>query len=126
MDLGAVTAIALIAGLAGGAMGAALVGTVEGMLRRRPVERGWTTYPQGGRPTRLHGGAPFDDFGDRTKRVLALSQDEATRFNHPSIGPEHLLLGLAREGEGVAARALDSLGATLPKLRTAVDSTIVA
>ena len=46
---------------------------------------------------------PFDRFNDRAKRVLALAQDEAIRFNHNYIGTEHLLLGLVREGEGVAA-----------------------
>src|SRR2546425_4334472 len=64
---------------------------------------------------------PFDRFNDRAKRVLALAQDEAIRFNHNYIGPEHLLLGLVREGEGVAARALDSLGIELSKARTAVE-----
>src|SRR3979490_3274844 len=53
---------------------------------------------------------PFDRFNDRAKRVLALAQDDAIRFNHNYIGTEHLLLGLVREGEGVAARVLDSLG----------------
>ncbi len=56
---------------------------------------------------------PFDRFNDRAKRVLALAQDEAIRFNHNYIGTEHLLLGLVREGEGVAARVLDSLGVEL-------------
>src|ERR687892_1264916 len=64
---------------------------------------------------------PFDRFNDRAKRVLALSQDEAIRFNHNYIGTEHLLLGLVREGEGVAARVLDSLGVELSKVRTAVE-----
>src|SRR5919204_6637892 len=64
---------------------------------------------------------PFDRFNDRAKRVLALAQDEAIRLNHNYIGPEHLLLGLVREGEGVAARALDSLGVQLAKVRTAVE-----
>jgi ATP-dependent Clp protease ATP-binding subunit ClpA len=64
---------------------------------------------------------PFDRFNDRAKRVLALAQDEAIRFNHNYIGPEHLLLGLVREGEGVAARSLDSLGVELSKARTAVE-----
>src|SRR3989442_14751595 len=64
---------------------------------------------------------PFDRFNDRAKRVLALAQDEAIRFNHNYIGTEHLLLGLVREGEGVAARVLDSLGAELSKVRTAVE-----
>src|SRR3989475_6766237 len=64
---------------------------------------------------------PFDRFNDRAKRVLALAQDEAIRFNHNYIGVEHLLLGLIREGEGVAARALDSLGVELSKVRAAVE-----
>ena len=64
---------------------------------------------------------PFDRFNDRAKRVLALAQDEAIRFNHNYIGVEHLLLGLIREGEGVAARVLDSLGVDLRKARTSVE-----
>ncbi|HKY52241.1 MAG TPA: Clp protease N-terminal domain-containing protein [Candidatus Limnocylindria bacterium] len=67
---------------------------------------------------------PFDRFNDRAKRVLALAQDEAIRFNHNYIGVEHLLLGLVREGEGVAARVLDSFGVELSKVRTAVEFTI--
>ena len=67
---------------------------------------------------------PFDRFNDRAKRVLALAQDEAIRFNHNYIGTEHLLLGLVREGEGVAARALDSLGVDLSHIRTSVEATI--
>ena len=64
---------------------------------------------------------PFDRFNDRAKRVLALAQDEAIRFNHNYIGVEHLLLGLVREGEGVAARVLDSLGIDLSKARSSVE-----
>jgi len=64
---------------------------------------------------------PFDRFNDRAKRVLALAQDEAIRFNHNYIGVEHPLLGLVREGEGVAARVLDSLGVELSKARSAVE-----
>jgi ATP-dependent Clp protease ATP-binding subunit ClpA len=64
---------------------------------------------------------PFDRFNDRAKRTLALAQDEAIRFNHNYIGVEHLLLGLIREGEGVAARVLDSLGVELSKARTSVE-----
>jgi ATP-dependent Clp protease ATP-binding subunit ClpA len=64
---------------------------------------------------------PFDRFNDRAKRVLALAQDEAIRLNHNYIGVEHILLGLVREGEGVAARVLDSLGLELSKARTAVE-----
>src|SRR2546422_10817489 len=61
---------------------------------------------------------PFDRFNDRAKRTLALAQDEAVRFNHNYIGVEHLLLGLVREGEGVAARVLNSLGVELSRART--------
>ncbi|SRR6266511_2737930 len=67
---------------------------------------------------------PFDRFNDRAKRVLALAQDEAIRFNHNYIGTEHLLLGLVREGEGVAAHVLDSLGVELSKLRVSVEHII--
>src|SRR6266540_1033461 len=67
---------------------------------------------------------PFDRFNDRAKRVLALAQDEAIRLNHNYIGPEHLLLGLVREGEGVAARVLDSLGVQLSVVRQEVERAI--
>ena len=67
---------------------------------------------------------PFDRFNDRAKRVLALAQDEAIRFNHNYIGTEHLLLGLVREGEGVAARSMDSLGVDLSQIRRSVESII--
>src|SRR5882672_9578047 len=63
---------------------------------------------------------PFDRFNERAKRVLALAQDEAIRFNHNYIGTEHILIGLIREEEGVAARALRTLGVELDKARTAL------
>jgi ATP-dependent Clp protease ATP-binding subunit ClpC len=67
---------------------------------------------------------PFDRFNDRAKRVLALAQDEAIRFNHNYIGVEHLLLGLIREGEGVAAQVLNSLGVDLSTARKSVETII--
>jgi len=132
VDLGSVAVIAFIAGVAGGAVGASLVGTVEGMLRQKQA-RGWATYPAQPRfgsirtytsAHRFRGDEPFTDFNDRARRVLAFAQDEAQRFNHSYIGPEHLLLGLSREADGVAARVLESIGLTLPLLRGAVESTI--
>ena len=63
----------------------------------------------------------FDKFTDRARKVLTLAQDEAQRFNHNYIGTEHLLLGLVREGDGVAARVLENMGVELPKVRTAVE-----
>ena len=67
---------------------------------------------------------PFDHLTDRAKRVIALSQDEAIRFNHNYIGPEHVLLGIIREGEGVGARVLASLGAHLDGARREVENLI--
>src|ERR671937_1800193 len=60
----------------------------------------------------------FDKFTERAKKVLVLAQEEAQRFNHNYIGTEHLLLGLVREGEGIAAGVLESLGVNLEKVRT--------
>ena len=59
-------------------------------------------------------------FTPRAKRVLELSWDEARQLGHNFIGTEHLLLGLIREGEGVAARVLENLGVDLNKVRTNV------
>ena len=63
----------------------------------------------------------FDKFTERARRVLTLAQEEAQRFNHNYIGTEHLLLGLVREGEGVAAKVLSNLGVELNKVRSAVE-----
>ncbi len=62
----------------------------------------------------------FDKFTERARRVLTLAQEEALRFNHNYIGTEHLLLGLVREGEGIAAGVLESLGVSLDKVRAEV------
>src|SRR5207248_151236 len=62
----------------------------------------------------------FDKFTERARKVLQLAQEEAQRFNHNYIGTEHLLLGLVREGEGVAAKVLASLGVALDKVRNQV------
>ncbi len=63
----------------------------------------------------------FDKFTERARRVLTLAQEEALRFNHNYIGTEHLLLGLVREGDGVAAKVLSNLGVELNKVRSAVE-----
>jgi ATP-dependent Clp protease ATP-binding subunit ClpA len=62
----------------------------------------------------------FDKFTGRVRKVLSLAQEEAQRFQHNYIGTEHLLLGLVREGEGVATKVLISLGVDLNKVRDAV------
>ena len=63
----------------------------------------------------------FDKFTERARKVLTLAQEEAQRFNHNYIGTEHLLLGLVREGEGVAAKVLANMGVELSKVRSAVE-----
>src|ERR671933_716049 len=63
----------------------------------------------------------FDKFTERARKVLQLAQEEAQRFNHSYIGTEHILLGLVREGDGVAARVLSNMGVQLPKVRSAVE-----
>src|SRR6202030_1761348 len=66
----------------------------------------------------------FDKFTERSRKVLSLAQEEAQRFQHNYIGTEHLLLGLVREGEGVAAKVLQNLGVKLPKVRSEVENII--
>lgn len=66
----------------------------------------------------------FERFSDRARRVVVLAQDEAKALNHNYIGTEHLLLGLVSEGEGVAAKALTSLGISLEAVRAQVEEII--
>ena len=63
----------------------------------------------------------FEKFSERARRVLSLAQEEAQRFNHTYIGTEHILLGLVRETDGVAAKVLSNLGVELNKVRSAVE-----
>ncbi len=63
----------------------------------------------------------FEKFSERARKVLSLAQEEAQRFTHNYIGTEHILLGLVRETEGVAARVLHNLGVELTKVRSAVE-----
>src|SRR6266536_4350151 len=71
--------------------------------------------------SRMHDRDRFDKFTERASKVLSLDQEEAQRFQHNYIGTEHLLLGLVREGEGVAAKVLANLGVELNKVRSAVE-----
>ena len=63
----------------------------------------------------------FEKFSERARRVLSLAQEEAQRFNHNYIGTEHVLLGLVRETDGMAAKVLTNLGVELNKVRSAVE-----
>jgi ATP-dependent Clp protease ATP-binding subunit ClpC len=66
----------------------------------------------------------FERFTDRARRVVVLAQEEARVLNHNYIGTEHLLLGLIHEGEGVAAKALESVGISLDAVRQQVEEII--
>jgi ATP-dependent Clp protease ATP-binding subunit ClpC len=79
----------------------------------------------------LHGRGPkatltavFERFTDRARRVLTFAQEEARQLNHSFIGTEHILLGLIREGDGVGAKALQSLGISMQAVRDKVVETI--
>src|SRR5262252_2124025 len=79
-----------------------------------------------GLPGRLCEGAAkmFERFTDRARRVVVLAQEEARMLNHNYIGTEHILLGLIHEGEGVAAKSLESLGISLEGVRSQVEEII--
>src|SRR5690625_3066072 len=66
----------------------------------------------------------FGRFTERAQKVLALSQEEAVRLHHSNIGTEHILLGLIREGDGIAAKALEELGLEAPKIQEEVEKLI--
>ena len=66
----------------------------------------------------------FERFTDRARRVVVLAQEEARLLNHNYIGTEHIVLGLIHEGEGVAAKALESLGISLEAVRAQVEEII--
>src|SRR6266851_10349468 len=66
----------------------------------------------------------YDRFTDRARKVMQLANQEAQRFNHEYIGTEHILLGLVKEGSGVAANVLKNLDIDLPKIRRAVEKLV--
>jgi hypothetical protein len=82
---------------------------------------GWAVHAGEGPNPGSHGRDRFGRFSDQARGVLTLAQDEAQRFHHNYIGTEHLLLGLVREREGVAARVLENMNVELAKVRTAVE-----
>jgi ATP-dependent Clp protease ATP-binding subunit ClpC len=63
----------------------------------------------------------FERFTDRARRVIVLAQEEARTLRHDYVGPEHVLLGLVHEGEGVASKALESLGIGSEAVRQRVE-----
>src|SRR5256712_11661473 len=65
---------------------------------------------------------PFERFTERAKKVLALAQEEAEKSHHSYIGTEHVLLGLLREGDGIAAKVLNNLSVEIGKVRQTIES----
>ena len=65
-----------------------------------------------------------DKFTERVRKVMYLAREEAARLQHDYIGTEHLLLGVVREGEGIAATVLNNLGLDLDQIRQAVESMV--
>jgi Clp amino terminal domain, pathogenicity island component len=119
------------------AAGDADVDEVTAWLYARPAETGEWSVPGRvglgivGRARRLRRlrsreerGAMFERFTNRARRAVVLAQEEARLLNHNYIGTEHLLLGLIHEAEGVAARALESLGISLEAVRAEVEEII--
>ena len=139
MDLGSVAIIALIAGIVGGAVGAGVVGTVEGMLRQRHVARDSATY--GGRWTasmrtytsspRFTGDAPFDDVAKRetsldhldtdSRKVMTLARQEAIQNGHSYIGTEHLAVAFRLHRTPVLDKIWGELPVDLETLRRRIE-----
>src|SRR6266542_5159080 len=66
----------------------------------------------------------YERYTDRAREVMQLANQEAQRFNHEYIGTEHILLGLVKEGSGVAANALNNLGIELRKIRQEIEKIV--
>jgi ATP-dependent Clp protease ATP-binding subunit ClpA len=107
--------------------------SLEKVRHRVIATMGQQQAPPGARPEQpaavsrqesTSGRGPFDRFNDRAKRVLALAQNEALSLNHNYLGPEHLLVGIMREGESVAAVVLNEHGVELGEVRRGVENLI--
>src|SRR3989442_14254889 len=77
-----------------------------------------------GTEARTNKGGNFDRFTERARKVMQLAQEEAQRLHHNYIGTEHLLLGMLREGEGVASHVLTHQGMDLEQARQAVEGIV--
>src|SRR5579859_517288 len=97
--------------------------TVQGLLRNIARSLG-RTRPRTGSHGKENSRDRFSRFTERARRVIHFAQEEAQRLQHNYIGTEHLLLGLVREGEGVATQVLTSFDMDLEKVRQAVEQVI--
>src|SRR5690606_39400615 len=97
--------------------------TADSRGRRRRLTRSAVEFPHGS-PDWREASLLFERFTDRARRVVVLAQEEARLLNHNYIGTEHILLGLIHEGEGVAAKALESLSISPAAVRQQVQDII--
>jgi hypothetical protein len=97
--------------------------TLDGVERLQSLRRPLLAIctPTAGEDNRAKMDLTFERLTDRARRVLVLAQEEARHLNHDSIDPEHLLLGLVKEGDGIAARALAELDVTLGQVQQKVE-----
>jgi ClpA/ClpB-like protein len=125
VELGSVAVIALIAGLAGGVAGAALVGTVEGLLRQRQVMRGSATY--GGRWSVSTGPAvavPLDRLDTDSRKVLTLARQEAIQNGHSYVGSENLAMALRLYSTTTLGEIWSQLAIDPEALRRRIEATV--
>src|SRR5690348_8323689 len=77
-----------------------------------------------GRASRIEGHMNGYNFTERVRKVLAMAREEAARLHHEYVGTEHILLGLIREGEGVAATVLQNLSVELDEIQQKIEETV--
>ena len=126
MDLGSVAVVALIAGLAGGAVGAALVGTVEGMLRRATPDRAWRVSFERARadPAQPHTAMSFRGLDPDSRKVLTLARQEAIQNGHSYVGSENLAMALRLYSTAALDRIWKQLAIDPDVLRRRIEATV--
>ena len=129
MDLGSVAVIALVAGLAGGAVGAALVGMVEGMLRRARPDRAWRTSVsrfEGARPPAVmsHTMISFGGLNPDSRKVITLAQQEAIQNGHSYVGSENLAMALRLYSTPTLGKVWTELAIDPEALRRRIEATV--
>jgi hypothetical protein len=129
VDLGSVAVVALIAGLAGGAVGAALVGTVEGMLRRARPDRAWrmsASQYEGARPDAAepHTMISFGGLDPDSRKVITLARQEAIQNGHSYVGSENLAMALRLYATATMAKVWAELAIDPDVLRRRIEATV--
>ena len=130
MDLGSVAIIALVAGVVGGAIGAALVGTVEAMLRRRTTysDRQWKSFVQVKQARHTYAqaeaSAAFLGFDLDSRKVITLARQEAIQCGHSHIGTEHLAVALRVHSTPVLGMIWSQLLVDLETMRRRIEAAV--